>query len=226
MQRNRKLIMGWHIHSDRLYCLYLMLILLVGLGLSACNTVPKPPPSGGNDVYRESELKAWEEGVQAFEDGDYEKARVVFEVLTESAETESMRSKAFFALASTRLILAQTPEEFNEAMSVWACWSRQLPDEMREEDPRMLTPFLQRLTAPGAPETNLTKSRAPVKKIIVYSNPGGCKELLQAKEKELERIRSRLETREREIRRLKHQIDSLEAIHLKFQERKQGASSP
>jgi predicted nucleic acid-binding Zn-ribbon protein len=65
-----------------------------------------------------------------------------------------------------------------------------------------------------------------VKKIIVYNHPGGCKDLLQAKEKELDRIKSRLETREREIRRLKHQIDSLEAIHLKFQERKQGASSP
>jgi|WetSurMetagenome_2_1015567.scaffolds.fasta_scaffold01689_10 hypothetical protein len=218
--------MGWNIHSDRLYCSCLMLVLIVGLGLSACTTVPKPHPPEENLVHRESELKAWKEGMQAFDDGDYEKAWVVFEVLTESAETESMRSNAFFALASTRLVLAQTPEEFNEAMSVWACWSRQIPDEVREEDPRMLTPFLQRLTPPGAPETNLTKSRAPVKKIIVYNNPGGCKDLLQAKEKEVDRIKSRLETREREIRRLKHQIDSLEAIHLKFQERKQGASSP
>jgi hypothetical protein len=218
--------MGWITHSARLYCSCLALILLAGSGLSACHSVHQPPLSGEISVYRESELKAWKEGTQAFDDGDYEKARVVFEVLTESAETESVRRDAFFALASTRLIQAQTPEEFNEAMSIWACWSRQLPDDLGEGDPRMLTPFLQRLTPPGATETNLTKNRAPVKKIIVYNNPGGCKDLLQAKEKEMDRIKSRLEAREREIRRLKHQIDSLEAIHLKYQERKQGASSP
>ena len=65
-----------------------------------------------------------------------------------------------------------------------------------------------------------------MKKIIVYNNPGACKDLMQAKEKEMDRIKTKLDAREREIRRLKHQIDSLEAIHLKYQERKQGASSP
>ena len=218
--------MGWITRSDRLYCSCLTLILLAWLGLSACNTLRKPPPSEGSTVYRESELKAWKEGMQAFDEGDYEKARVVFEVLTESAETDGLRPKAFFALAATRLVLAQTPEEFNEAMSVWACWSRQLPDDQSEGDPRMLTPFLQRLTPPGAPETHLTQSQTPVKKIIVYNNPGACKDLMQAKEKEMDRIKTKLDAREREIRRLKHQIDSLEAIHLKYQERKQGASSP
>ena len=218
--------MGWIIHSGRLYCLCLILIFLAGIGLSACNTLQKSQSSGISSLSRESELKTWDEGMQAFDDGNYEKAQAVFEALTESAETESLRRGAFFALASTRLVLAQTPEEFSEAMSVWICWSRQLPANPAEEDPRMLTPFLQRLTPPGAPETHLTQNQPPVRKIIVYNSPGGCKELLQAKEKELDRTKSRLDAREKEIRRLKHQIDSLEAIHLKYQERKQGVSSP
>jgi hypothetical protein len=218
--------MEWMVLSNRLYRSCLMLILLAGLGLPACNTVQKPPPPQGNQVSRESELKALEEGMQAFDDGDYEKARVVFEVLTESTESEGLRRKAFFALASTRLVQAQTPEEFNEAMSIWLCWNRQLPDDLKEEDPRMFTPFLLRLTPPGAQEAHLTQSQTPVKKIIVYNNSGSCKDILQAKEKEMDRIKSKLESREKEIRRLKHQIDSLEAIHLKYQERKQGASSP
>jgi len=218
--------MGWIIHSGRLYWLCLILIFLAGFGLSACSTPQRPQPSGGSSLPRESELKTWKEGMQAFDGGNYEKARAVFEALTESAETESVKRSAFFALASTRLVLAQSPEEFSEAMSVWACWSRQMPASPEEEDPRMLTPFLQLLTPPGATETHLTQNQPLVKKIIVYNSPGGCKELLQAKEKELDRTRSRLDAREKEIRRLKHQIDSLEAIHLKYQERKQGVSSP
>jgi hypothetical protein len=218
--------MGWIIHSGRLYYLCLILIFLGGIGLSACNTLQKPQSTGSSSLARESELKTWEEGMQAFNDGNYEKARVVFEALTESAETEGLRRRAFFALASTRLVLAQTPEEFSEAMSVWTCWSRQMPANPREEDPRMFTPFLLRLTPPGTSETHLTQNHQPVKKVIVYNNPGGCKDLLQVKEKELDRVKSKLESREKEIRRLKHQIDSLEAIHLKYQERKQGVSSP
>jgi hypothetical protein len=218
--------MGWILHSGRLYYLCLMLIFLAGMGLSACTTLPQPQPSGKSSFAREIELKTWEEGMQAFDEGNYEKARVVFEALTESAETNSLRRSAFFALASTRLVLAQTPEDFSEAMSSWACWGRQMSPNIEEEDPRMLTPFLERLTPPGAPETHLTQNQPPVKKIVVYSPSGGCKDLLQAKEKELDRTKSRLEAREKEIRRLKHQIDSLEAIHLKFQERKQGVSSP
>ena len=46
------------------------------------------------------------------------------------------------------------------------------------------------------------------------------------KEKEAERLKTRLESKEREVRRLKQQIESLEAIHLKFQERQKEVSSP
>ena len=74
--------------------------------------------------------------MQAFDAGDYEKARVLFEMLTENADTEGLRRKAFFALASTRLVLAQTPEEFNQAMATWDCWRRQFPHPMEGEDPR------------------------------------------------------------------------------------------
>ncbi len=218
--------MRWIIQSGRLYYWCLTLAFFAGTGLTACTALPKPQPSEKSSFSHELERRTWEEGMQAFDEGDYEKARAVFEALTESAETDSLRRRAFFALASTRLVLAQTPEEFSEAMSIWACWGRQMPGNPEDEDPRMLTPFLERLTPPGAPETHLSQNQPPVRKIVVYIPSGGCKDLLQAKEKELDRTKAKLDAREKEIRRLKHQIDSLEAIHLKYQERKQGVSSP
>lgn len=64
-----------------------------------------------------------------------------------------------------------------------------------------------------------------MKKISIGST-AVCRDLLQAKDREIERIKARLDAKEKEARRLKHQIESLEAIHLKYQERKQGVSSP
>ena len=218
--------MGWINQSGRRYLLCLMLIFLAGVGLSACSSVQKRQPSEEGSLRYEYQLRTWDEGMQAFKDGDYEKARMLFEALGDSAETEDMSRRACFAVAAIRLVLAQTPQEFSEAMSAWACWSNQMPQSLGEEDPRMLTPFLECLTPPGVRGAPPIQNGPPAKKIIVYNSPAGCKELLQAKEKEIERMKSKLDAREKEVRRLKHQIDSLEAIHLKFQERKQGASSP
>ncbi len=217
--------MGWRVRSGWRRGLSLMVVFFIGSGLSACAGRQQPQPPLAAVPVHESELRTWQEGLQAFEAGDYEKARALFEVLAENAEPEDLSRKAFFALAATRLVLAQTPEEFDQALATWDCWNQQFPHVAADEDPRMLTPFLQRLTPPGLSETQARESQQPVKKIIMGS-PAACRDMLQAKDKEIERIKARLDTKEKEARRLKHQIESLEAIHLKFQERKQGVSSP
>jgi hypothetical protein len=217
--------MRWIVRSDWRCGLSLVFVFLAGIGLCACTGMQKPQPSPALSPALEAELSTWQEGLQAFEAGDYEKARVLFEMLSENAANEGLRGKAFFALASTRLVLAQNAEEFNQALATWDCWRHQFPHRMEGEDPGMLTPFLQRLTPPGSLENQTRENQVPVKKVII-SGPAGCKDLLQAKDKEIERVKARLDAKEKEARRLKHQIESLEAIHLKFQERKQGVASP
>jgi hypothetical protein len=218
--------MGWINKLGQRCCLCLILISLAGIGFLACSSVQKPQASQQPALSHDYQLKTWEEAMQTFKEGDYEKARVLFEVLKDNADNQAMSRRACFALAAVHLILAQTPQEYSEAMASWACWSRQMPQGLGEEDPRMLTPFLECLTPPGKHGTPPNPSEPPPKKVMVYSSPAACKDLLQAKDKEMDRMKSRLDAREKEVRRLKHQIDSLEAIHLKFQERKQGASSP
>lgn len=174
----------------------------------------------------EVELRTWQEGFSAFQEGDYERAMAIFDILTEMAQSDELYRMSLYGLAVTRLITAQTPEDFRDAVALWKCWSEQpaIPEE--EEDPRMLGPFLERLTPPGKPvESPPPKAKKPVN-IVPYATYQSCREQVQNRDKEIERLKTRLEAKERESRRLKQQIETLEQIHLKFQEKKQGMESP
>ncbi len=178
----------------------------------------------------DAEFQTWREGLQAFQSGDYREAMAIFEFLSESAVHESLCRKALYALAVTRIIQAQSADELEEALDLWECWSQQAPGDLEGEDPRMLSPFLEQAVLPGVVENNAL-GPPQVKKKVVYMNHllnkdlVAYKNLLQAKEKEIDRLKSRLEARDREVRRLKHQIESLEAIHMKIQEKKKEISS-
>lgn len=175
----------------------------------------------------------WESAVHILQAGDYQGAMDLFEAMVTEAEDQSLYRKALFGLAAARLAAAQTPADFDAALDAWKLWSAQAPMDLEDEDPRILTPFLERLeqseemrariaeplpSAPG-PRKPDARKMAPAAKV----DPKG---LIRQKDKEIERLKSRLDSREREVKRLKHQIESLEEIHLKFQERKQETSNP
>jgi hypothetical protein len=209
----------------------LLLTVLLSLGIQGCTTLSGlPTVENGLPSYSDPDLKAWEEAMRAFEEGEYQQAMALFEVLSESAEDDFLARRALYAFAVTRLILAQTPEEFTEAMGIWECWSNQSLVESEGEDPRLLSPLLESLTPPDIPKVTMVpaapKPRQPVKNATYSTSLLACKNQLQSREKEIERLKARFEAKEREVRRLKHQIESLEKIHLKFQERKLEASAP
>ena len=213
-----------------LVCCCVLLISAAVAGLQGCvspagNTVvakPEQPSIKGE------ETKAWEDGTQAFNEGDFGKAQAIFEALSESAESDIIRSHALYGVAACRLILARNPKEFAEAMAAWDCWAKLPAGQKEGEDPRMMTPFLQNVAPPSEPSgTRFPEARKySAKGTPTYNNLVATKNLLQAREKELERVKARLDAREKENRRLRHQIETLENIHLKFQEKKQEVSTP
>jgi len=177
---------------------------------------------GAAAIRREVEQDALEQAIRAFQAGQYRQAKISFEILSESAVSPAIGRTALFALASVKLVLAQTPEEFADAVAVWERWSSQIKTEIGGEDPRMVTPFLLRLD-PG-----LKQQAAPRCEPLPKSQKGSTvvKGMLQNKAREMESLRTKLELREREVRRLRHQLESLEEIHRKYQEKKQEASAP
>ncbi|MCE5335289.1 MAG: hypothetical protein LLG06_11970 [Desulfobacteraceae bacterium] len=176
---------------------------------------------GADAIRRDVEQEALDEAVRTFMAGDYRKAKISFEILSESAVSPDIRRKSLFSLASAGLVLAQSPEEFAKAVELWECWSNQIDRGIEGEDPRMVTPFLLRLNPPQKQKS--PKSESPAK---AQKESNIIKGMLQNKEREMQSLRTKLELRDREIRRLRHQLESLEEIHRKYQEKKQEASAP
>ncbi len=208
-------------------------VLLVGLLVigSLCCCSSGPVLKIRSQVFHGSDSGAGElkEGTLAFDRGDYPRAAAIFEVLSEDARDDVISRRALFGLAASRLMLAQTPDEYREAINLWECWSRQAPWKTDDEDPHMVTPFLEQMTHHNIAEIRLNKTdKVPPAARDGNSNNNIAlyKNLLQSREKEIEQLKSKLDAREKEIRRLKHQITSLEEIHLKYQERKQEVSPP
>jgi hypothetical protein len=214
-------------------------LLLVAVGGYGCTGLEKFPVeakavrlhspesgSGGAALSEAVVFGAWEEGIRTFRAGDYKTAGDLFEVVSTSSESEALRRKALYALACTRLALARDPDQYDAAMNLWELWSHSASAELPAEDPRMLSPLLERWRTPvqriqpaasEMPAGNGPRaaSAQPVKVI----KDKDCEKVLQGKEKELQRLR-------RQIEALRHQIEALEAIHRKIQEKKQEVSSP
>ena len=202
-----------------------MIVLFSGLSVSASSVENSATPS---PFRHEVEQEAWEQGMRAFEQGDYTGSAITFRMLSETAQSVDVCRKAQYAYAVVRLVLAKTPEDYSEAVSAWEHWSGQVHSGLEAEDPRMITPFLLKLS----PTVQVLEKSGPV---LDQSRKGAkdatgnvtnYKNLLQSKEKETENLRAKLEAREREVRRLRHQLESLEEIHRKYQEKKQEASGP
>ena len=194
-----------------------LVIFLLLSGSFAYSSAAEEKSTGAESIRRDVEQEALADAMNAFNAGDLKSAKIGFEILSESSRYPEIGRQALFGLASVNLVLANTADEYEDAISSWKKWSSQVNSWQGCEDPRMITPFLLRLQTSikgGARGPSESKTRRAVKDI-------DSKVILQTKEKEVQTLRTKLEVREREIRRLRHQLESIEEIHRKYQEKKQ-----
>jgi cell division protein FtsB len=200
----------------RFFALWLAVFLLISwscVSLSAADDKAATAES----IRRDVEKEALQDALNAFNARDYEKAKIGFEILSESSQNPEIARQALFGLASAKLVLANTSAEYEDAISSWKKWSGEVNSWQGCEDPRMITPFLLRLQSSiKTPAESLsgTKGRRSAREV-------DSKVILQTKEREMQTLRAKLDLREREIRRLRHQLESIEEIHRKYQEKKQ-----
>jgi hypothetical protein len=148
-------------------------------------------------------LKILEKGNEAFQKGDFNKAREIYEILYRNSRDETIAREALYGLACTHFILAENSDDFNKAIVFWNKWSNLAPSVLEDEDPRMLGPLLQN-------------------KVKKWITDAGAVEILKS---EANKVKLLLQSKEQEIRTLKHQIKTLEEIDQRIQEKKQEISS-
>ena len=192
------------------------LLFLILSGLSAYALAAGAQPAGPVSIRTAVEQKSLDDAMLAFDSGDYMRARVTFEILNETAQSPEIAREALFGLATVDLILAVTTEEYEAALRLWERWVSKAGARTEVEDPRLITPFLRRLE-PAIHAGGMSAKDQRDRKI-------DFKGMLQTKAKEVESLRSKLDQRDKEIRRLRHQLESLEEIHRKYQEKKQEAT--
>jgi hypothetical protein len=225
-----------------------VVLFFTGIGMSGCALMQSEVSSGarleegiGRSQEKlqgeEKDLALWEDGMRAYDRRDYTMARRAFEALSKSAATEDMRLTALYALAATRLTMAQDPADYKAGMDILELWSQVSPKGMYDEDPRMLLPLLQRTVPPASsPQPTQTGQSANgttkgPKGGEFRKNPSkDVVKTVKAKDKEYESI---LRDREKEIKGLKHQVwmlrqqmEALETIHREIQEKKEQVSHP
>jgi hypothetical protein len=196
-----------------------ILMTFIGGGIWGCASLKKPLLFYECPHVNESELQSWEYGMKAFKDGDYQKALKLFETLSKEVKNETLRRRSLYVLACIRLIQAKDADQFKNAMISWDVWSRLVPMERDDEDPRMLAPLLQGIAS-------LHMRAAGKGKALRPGNDKACKELLRVKEKKIEDLLKTLDIRRHQIEDLRHKIEALETIHREIQEKKKEVSSP
>lgn len=196
--------------------------------LVGCSTVTPPLAVQSKLPCQGSGWQVWKEGVAALQKKNYNKAAAFFQSLAQHAQDESIRRNALYALACTRLVMADSNASAKAAMALWDEWGKSSSKPLRHADPRLLTPFLKRITAEG-----MCNWDNKAEKDLEANETQACSKLLQAKDKDLQRTKVRLEAKEKEaatlrnqILNLRHQIDSLEMIHREIQEKKREVTSP
>jgi hypothetical protein len=215
-------------HSQRfimgLVCLGLMMIL------GSCHFPFKPSAtrSGVSPV----EFKKYLDAVYVYDARNYEKSANQFEAIREQTANPEMSRMALYGLACSRLMSADSPQEYQQALSLWDTWVKCAPRQGSSENPVLFAPVIKEkmifsqipLDAEGAIDTH--DQTAPAWLLV------RADQQLQRMKKQLEEASKCIDSRdkkikalEKEISRLNEQINAFEKIDQKIQTKKNAIPS-
>jgi hypothetical protein len=203
-------------HTQRNFLVLVAIILLVIAAAPQLSTAVENNQPTAQSIRRDVEMEALQNGMKAFDAGQYEQAQNTFEMLSDVAKNPDIRRRALFGLASTRLVLADSSEAYNSAVATWEKWAAEAKPAKDREDPRMLTPFFLRLQS-----AIREKAGGPLGEKEKVAKPDNLPRIVIMREKVVQALRAKLELAERQIIRLRHDLRSLDEIHRKYEEKKQ-----
>jgi len=112
--------------------------------LSSCAPVEESVFPKKDIVLVQTEQKdPFESAMQAFEAGRYSDAEDAFKAVLESSPDGLVQRKAKYGMACSALAGAQDDIELKRALQLWEKWALNVPEYLKNEDPRLLYPVLK-----------------------------------------------------------------------------------
>lgn len=180
-----------------------------------------------------SALKAYQEAVAQFQDGQFDGSAEQFSAIREQTADKRLARMALYGLALSRLVAADKPEDYEQALLLWQTWLDVAPDVAEHENAAMFDTLVKEKMLFSNIPTAVDKTEQAAPEGVVPNW------LFVRTKQEMDRLREHRETSEathkkqqtkiellyKEIGRLKRQIKALETIDQKIQEKKNAIPS-
>ena len=181
------------------------------------------------------EQKKYEDAVAVYQTAKYESAAEKFGAIREQTTDPIMARMALFGLACSRLMMAEDPQSYHDALALWNAWVQcaSASNKQDRENPLLLAPLIQdkmlfsHISLSAGEKADIEDGQNIPRWFMVEAN----KELQRMKRQladDQQRIAyrdKRIEILEKENMRLKKQIKAFETIDQKIQKKKNAIPS-
>jgi Mg2+ and Co2+ transporter CorA len=211
--------------------------LLICLFVALCGGCRFCEPSQKQDaVFQPSPVafKLYRQAVVAYQAGEYAMADKLFTDLRKRDIDKRLDRMALYGLACTRLMQAEIPKEYQQALALWENWVQLTQHDYQSESPMLLDPLIRdKMVLSNIPLTPMggngeidRESEVAQWMLINAANElGRIKNKLAATEKTAQKRKKRIGELEKKIAKLQRQIKALETIDQKIQKKKSAIPS-
>ncbi|MGD8835677.1 MAG: hypothetical protein PVJ19_12095 [Desulfobacteraceae bacterium] len=207
--------------------------------MSGCRTSWPFAPERVESLPSPVEMKQYRQAVSAYKKKAYFEAAESFEAIRTQTRDKRFALTALYGLALSKLMAANTPEEYNDAILLWQHWVENVPAEFDYEDPVLAGALIQEKMLfsniplsseqvkekapkqPGKPEQMVSRWLLIKSKLELDR----LREELAISKKALNKSQKEIQARDKEIGELKRRFEALETIDQKIQKKKNAIPS-
>ncbi len=106
-------------------------IFLIALTFYGCAALTEDKNPAEKQIQADPYLEDLERGHQLYRVGNLPGAAQIFEIVSQRTESRTILNRALFGLAVTRMVLAEDPEMYEDALRLWKNWSVLAPTNYR-----------------------------------------------------------------------------------------------
>jgi hypothetical protein len=210
-------------------CLICMGVAMIAgcnnLWLFRPTTVASHPPAEAKKQYNQA--------VAAYMDKQYVLASELFEAIRQQTTDKRFALMALYGVACSRLMAADSPQEYHEALILWDNWIQHVPDTCAYEDSALFDPLIKNkmlfsnIPMAAEKESEIDLDATVPRWLFIRSQQALNRLNIEADtaQRTLGKRQKKIQSLEKEIDELKRQIKALETIDQKIQKKKNAIPS-